>query len=176
MKAENNFAHIQQEGFDLLKKAYAQRINDLEASIRLTRQAALLGQEIQDESLIAHAKNHLGLFYMVLGRFDEAKNFSEEALSYFEKVNDLKGIADAKYSIAGVHYKTDHYHHGLEVLLDCLYLYGKLNDPYNESRVWKSLGTIYEYFGDQENAINAYLNSIQASRTVNDPNLESNAY
>jgi signal transduction histidine kinase len=176
MKAENNFAHIQKEGFELLKKAYAQRVNDLESSIRLTRQAVLLGQEIHDESLIAHAKNHLGLFYMVLGHFDESKKFSEEALQYFEKVNDLKGIADAKYSIAGVHYKTDHYHHGLEVLLDCLYLYGKLNDPYNESRVWKSLGTIYEYFGDQENAINAYLNSIQASRIVNDPNLESNAY
>jgi signal transduction histidine kinase len=170
------YEDTQKDGAELLKKAYALRVNDLEESIRLAEKAAALGQEIGDENLVAQARNQLGLFYMVLGRFDESKKFSEEALEYFEKSSDLKGIADAKYSIAGVHYKTDHYHHGLEVLLDCLYLYRKLNDHYNESRVWKSLGTIYEYFGDQENAISAYLNSIQAGKTVNDPNLESNAY
>jgi signal transduction histidine kinase len=176
MKIEQTFAHIQQEGFDLLKKAYALRINDLEASIDLARQAEALGREINNEELVAQAKNHLGLFYMVIGQFEESKICSQEALSFFEKTNDLKGIADAKYSIAGVYYKTDHYHHGLDVLLDCLYIYRTLNDSYNESRVLKSMGTIYEYFGDQENAINAYLTSIQAGRVANDPNLESNAY
>lgn len=113
---------------------------------------------------------------MVLGEFEKAKLLSTEALAYFETVQDVKGIADSQYTIAGVHYKTEHFHLGMESLLDCLHLYRKLNDHYNEARVLKSMGTIYEYFGDQENAIRAYLRSIEAGRLANDPNLESNAY
>lgn len=176
MEARPQHQDIQNEGFDLLRKAYALRINDLEASIALAERAELIGNEIHDYNLLAHARNHLGLFYMVLGKFEESKKFAQQALIFFERNNNLKGIADAKYSLASIHYKTNHFHQGLEDLLDCLYIYQKLNDHYNEARTLKSLGTIYEYFGDQENAINAYLNSIQAGKLANDPNLESNAY
>jgi len=164
------------EGFDLLKNAYAERIKDLDLSVRLATKAADIGKEVGDPGLIAHSKNHLGLFYMILGRFEDAKNHCEEALKYFESIKDLKGIADARYTIAGVYYKTDNYHLGLEWLLDCLNIYRKLNDHFNEARALKSIGTIYEYFGDQENAIRAYLRCIEAGRLANDPNLESNAY
>jgi signal transduction histidine kinase len=164
------------EGFSLLKQAYVARIKDLELSIRLSKQAETIGETIADPGLIAHAKNHLGLFYMILGRFEEAKNRSQEALAHFENVQELKGIADAKYTIAGVYYKTDNFHLGLEYLLDCLHIYRKLNDHFNEARALKSIGTIYEYFGDHENAIRAYLRCMEAGRLANDPNLESNAY
>lgn len=165
-----------QEGYNLLKKAYASRINDLESSIQFAKEAERIGQGIQNPGLEAMAHNELGLFHMILGQFDSAKAYSQKALNHFEKINDYKGIADALYTIAGVHYKTDNYHLGLESLLDCLHIYRKLNDHHNEARVLKSLGTIYEYFGDQENAIRAYLRSIEAGRLANDPNLESNAY
>ena len=170
------FETTRKRALDLLNDAFDLRVNDLPRSISMTENAIAIGIEISDEELQARGQNNLALFYMVQGRFEESKKHAERALLYFEKNNDLKGIADAKYSIAGVHYKTDHYHLGLEFLLDCLYLYRKLNDHYNESRALKSIGTIYEYFGDQENAINAYLSSIQAGRLANDPNLESNAY
>jgi nitrogen-specific signal transduction histidine kinase len=176
MEVTQTFREIRIQGLNLLKKAYASRVNDLESSISIGKSVVALGYEINDEELIAQARNQLGLFYMIRGQFEESKKCSEEALAYFEKVNDLKGIADAKYSIAGLYYKTDNYHIGLEVLLDCLYIYRKLGDQHNEARVLKSMGTIYEYFGDQENAISAYLNSISAGRLAKDPNLESNAY
>ena len=165
-----------QEGFTLLKKAFEARVNDLATSIQLATQALALGDAIGHRGLSARAKCELGLFYMVLGEFEKAKLLSTEALAYFETVQDVKGIADSQYTIAGVHYKTEHFHLGMESLLDCLHLYRKLNDHYNEARVLKSMGTIYEYFGDQENAIRAYLRSIEAGRLANDPNLESNAY
>jgi len=164
------------EGYDLLKTAYSKRVNDLDASVGLTKQAIAIAEKTDNRELKAHAKNHLGLFYMIVGKFDEAKECANEALIYFETNENLKGIADAKYTIAGVYYKTDDYHLGLEYLLDCLNIYRKFNDHFNEARVLKSMGTIYEYFGDQENAIRAYLRSIEAGRLANDPNLESNAY
>jgi signal transduction histidine kinase len=176
MNIGTTYQDIQREGASLLKKAYALRINDLQQSVSLAEKAKTLAQEINDEEMLAEAHNHLALFHMILGKFEESKAFSQQALTHYEKTNNLKGIADAKYSIGGVHYKTDHYHLGLEVLLDCLYIYRKLQDHFNEARALKSIGTIYEFFGDQENAINAYLNAVEAGRLANDPNLESNAY
>jgi signal transduction histidine kinase len=177
MSSDNQtYQTITLQGRELLERAYAVRINNLEASIQLATKAATLGEQIKNQHLVAEAKNHLGLFYMIIGRFEDAKSSASDALVYFEKQGDLKGIADAKYVIAGVCYKTDDYHVGLEFLLDCLYLYRRLNDYGNQARVLKSMGTIYEYFGDQENAIISYHESIESARLANDPALESNAY
>lgn len=175
-EVQQTYQEMRKNAEDLLRKAYALRVNDLEASIRLADQVIAIAFELNDEELVATAKNQIALFLMIRGQFDQALLIANEALTYFEKIRNLKGIADAKYSIASVHYKTDNYHLGLEVLLDCLYLYRNLNDFHNEARVLKSMGTIYEYFGDQENAINAYQDSIKAGQRANDPNLESNAY
>lgn len=176
MKETIAYEAMEKEGFDLLEKAYATRVNDLEKSICLARQAMDISQQIHHPGLAAKAQNHLGLFHMILGKFEEANTFAHQALSYFEKAQNLKGIADAKYTIAGVHYKTDNFHVGLEYLLDCLFIYRKLNDHYNEARVLKATGTIYEYFGDQENAIQTYLQSVEAGQRAHDSDLESNAY
>jgi signal transduction histidine kinase len=165
-----------QEVKELLDKAYAARVNAPDNSIALAKRALAVAHDIRNEEMVARANSDLGLFHMIIGKFEDAKRYSLTALEYFEPIGNLKGIADAKYTIAGVHYKTDDYHIGLEYLLDCLNIYRQLNDSYNEARVLKSMGTIYEYFGDQENAIRAYLRSIEAGRVANDPNLESNAY
>jgi signal transduction histidine kinase len=165
-----------QEVKQLLDQAYIARVSDLESSIAMAQRALTMAHDMKDAEYVARANSDLGLYFMITGRFEDAKKHSLTALEYFEPKGDLKGIADAKYTIAGVHYKTDDYHIGLEYLLDCLNIYRQLNDPFNEARVLKSMGTIYEYFGDQENAIRAYLRSIEAGRLANDPNLESNAY
>jgi signal transduction histidine kinase len=161
---------------ELLQKAYDIRVNDLPHSITLTHQADVIALQLKNENLHARALSQLGLLLMIRGDFEKAVASSEEALKFFEKINDMKGQADAKYNIASVHYKTDDFYLGLKFLLDCLYSYRLLKDHYNESRVLKSMGTIYEYFGDQSKAIESYLKAVEAGQLANDPNLESNAY
>lgn len=161
---------------ELLRKAYNTRINNLAESISLTQKALTLGKQLDDPGIEARSKSQLGLLFMIQGEFENSLSVSGEALAHFEKSQDLKGIADAKYNIAGVHYKTDNYHLGLQHLLDCLRIYRQLEDYYNEARVLKSMGTVYEYFGDIENAIDSYLKCIEAGRKANDPDLEANAY
>jgi signal transduction histidine kinase len=173
---DNRYDALTREGEDLLLKAYEARVTDLGFSLSLTHRAKSIGLQIKNERLYARALSQLGLLLMVQGDFEKAITFSEEALKYFDKVGDLKGQADAKYNIAGVHYKTDNFHLGLQYLLDCLHSYRQLDDRYNESRVLKSMGTIYEYFGDQTKAIESYLKAVEAGQLANDPNLESNAY
>lgn len=159
----------------LLNQAYDARINNLGNSVDLANRAIQMSEGIHPY-LHARALNQLALFYMIKGKSEQALELSKKALDFFEEIKDVKGIADAKYNIASVHYKTDNYHLGLQHMLDCLQLYRQLQDWHNEARVLKSMGTIYEYFGDQTNAVDSYVKCIEAAEKVKDLNQISNAY
>lgn len=160
----------------LLQEAYATRVNNLKKSIELANTALEMSREMDDRALTGKSLSQLSLYYMIMGEYQQSMNLSGEAVRYFEELNDELGIADTKYNIAGIYYKTDNYHLGLVYLMDCLVIYRKFGDYHNQSRVEKSLGTIYEYFGDQNNAIKSYENAIECAQKANDLNLESNAY
>lgn len=160
----------------LLDDAYSGRVSNLKRSIQLSKKALTLSHEAGNDELIGRSLNELSLFNMIMGEYNTAITFAKEAITYFEKLNDEKGIADAKYNIAGVYYKTDNYQLGLVYLIDCLKTYRKYNDYFNQARVHKSLGTIYEYFGDEKNAIQAYEATIEAAIKAGDLNLKTNAY
>lgn len=160
----------------LLEKSYNARINNLELSIDLSNNALLLCTSPDLKDLKAKALSNLSLFQMILGENEKSTINAHEALKLYEEIQDEKGIADIKYSIAGVYYKTNNYHIGLVYLIDALNIYKKFNDYHNISRCEKSIGTIYEYFGDVEKAIDSYQNAINAGKQINDLNLISNAY
>ncbi len=160
----------------LLDEAYACRTNNLKRSTQLAQQALALSREIDDTALIAKSLSHTALFAMIIGEYEHALSMSADAIQLYETLGDDKGIADAKYNIAGVYYKTNNYHLGLVNLVDCINTYRKYNDYHNLARSHKSLGTIYEYFGDEKNAIQTYEDSIVAAKQAGDLNLESNAY
>ncbi len=160
----------------LLDEAYACRSYNLKRSTELARESLSVSRDLDEPALIARSLSHLSLFCMIQGEYDDALRMGDEAIQYFKELNDEKGVADAKYNIAGVHYKTNNYHLGLVNLIDCITTYRKFNDYHNLSRAHKSLGTIYEYFGDEKNAIHTYEEAINAAKKAKDLNLESNAY
>lgn len=160
----------------LLQEAYNCRINNLKRSVELAKKALVISKKHKNDALIAKSLSHCSLFAMIIGRYDESLKTAAEAIKYFELLNDELGIANAKYSIAGVYYKTDNYHLGLVNLVDCITIFRKFNDYHNLSRSHKSMGTIFEYFGDEKNAIKAYEDAIDAAKKAGDKNLESNAY
>ncbi len=115
------------------------------------------------------------LFFLIQGEFDVAQKYSYEALKYFESTRDLQGVADAKYNIGSIYYRTNKYHEALLLLADSLTTYRELNDYYNQARTLKSMGTIYEYFSDQDKATESYEKSIEACKVIGELGLESNA-
>ncbi|MCC8424667.1 ATP-binding protein [Mucilaginibacter sp. UR6-11] len=165
-----------QRVMSLLDEAYACRTNNLKRSTALAREALSLSQKLNEIGLVAKSLSHAALFAMILGEYESALDMSAQAIKIYESLNDDKGIADAKYNIAGVYYKTNNYHLGLVNLVDCINTYRKYNDYHNLARSHKSLGTVYEYFGDEKNAIITYEDSIDAAKKAGDLNLESNAY
>ena len=160
----------------LLDDAYANRVHNLNYSLKLANEALLLSRKCNNTALIGKSLTQLSLFYMIRGAYKRSTQMANEAIRCFEETNDEQGIADAKYNIAGVYYKTDNFHLGLINLFDSLTIYRKFNDYHNQARTQKSLGTIYEFFGDRKNAVRAYESAIEAARKVNDLNLISNVY
>lgn len=160
----------------MLADAYASRINDLTKSKDIAEKALKLSREVDDLQLIGKCLCDLSLYHMILSEYDVCIQYGEEAIGYFALAGDEKGIADAKYSIAGALYKTDEFNKGLNYLTECVPIFKKFEDHHNTARTWKSIGTIYEYFGDDKSAIEAYRSCIEAGLAANDLNVQSNAY
>lgn len=159
-----------------LEEAHAIRVHNLSRSIQITISALQLAKEIANKQLVGKSCSQLALYFMITGEMDKATEFSKEAIAIFTELDDEKGLADAKYSLAGVYYKTNLYHLGLICFIDALRIYQKYGDYCNQSRTEKSLGTIYEFIGDQNNALIVYKSAIKNARKIKDTNLESNVY
>jgi signal transduction histidine kinase len=160
----------------LLEKSFATRINNLDLSIELANNALKLCKSDEFEHLKAKCLSQLSLYYMITGRYDESFNLSQKSIHLFEKYSDELGIADSKYNLAGFYYKTNNFQLGVVYLIDALIIYKNHNDYFNISRCEKSLGTIYEFSGDEQKSIQSHKNAIKAAKKINDLNLESNAY
>ena len=173
---ENISVEITAKVRSLLDQAYSIRVNDLNQSTSLAKEALLLSRESNQEALIAKCLNQLSRFQMIKGQYDESIELANEAIEYFEMIKDDKGIADAKYNIADALYKTDNPNLGLVHLLECKKTYKKLENYHHLARVQKSIGAIYEYFGDNKSAIKTYEEAIESGKKAGNLNLQSNAY
>jgi tetratricopeptide (TPR) repeat protein len=165
-----------QQIIDLLDQAQTARVKDLQQSITLGTSALDLSIAYGDKHLIAKSLSALSFFYMINGEYDRSLAIAAEASEYYEALNEEKGLANVKYTIASVYYKTDNLHAGLLYLTQCLAIYRKYNDHISLAKSYKALGTIYEYFGDTENAIEAYEAAIYDAKQVGDINMKTNAY
>ena len=161
---------------NLFDEAYHLRGHDLSKSIVLTEKALDLSREYNFPLLTAGGLSRLALYKMIRGEHDVSIEMTNEAISIFAEHDDERGIAIAKYGIAGIFYKTDNHHLAMSYLLDCLISFRKFKDYHNESRTLKALGTVYEFLGDSMNAQISYKAAVKAAKIAGDKNLESNVY
>lgn len=85
---------------------------------------------------------------MITSVFEKSNAASNEAILCFTAIKYQIGIADAKYTLGSVLYKSNSYHKGLIYLIEALPIYKSYNDLTTLSKVEKATGTSYEYLGD----------------------------
>jgi signal transduction histidine kinase/CheY-like chemotaxis protein len=161
---------------DLLNKADAVRINNITGSISLAKKAIALSRSFSNKQLYAKGLTQLSFYYMIVGKNSKSLQLATEAGQIFESLDDEKGLAESKYTIGSVYYKSDNLHLGLKYLSECIGIFRKYNDFLMMAKTYKSLGTIYEYFGDTDNAKEVYRLAIDAARECGDLNMKTNVY
>ncbi len=161
---------------DLLTEAQAVRINNLQKSLLLAKDALTLSEQFKQPALQAECLSRLAFYLMINSEYAESISMASKAVEIFEWLADERGVADATYTIATVYYKSDNLHLGLKYLLDCLAIYRKYDDYGSQAKAYKALGTLYEYFGDIENAKISYKAAIEAADRIGDVNMKSNAF
>ncbi|WP_179316950.1 tetratricopeptide repeat-containing hybrid sensor histidine kinase/response regulator [Winogradskyella undariae] len=160
--------------YQILDEAYASRTKDVLNSIELTKEALQLSEEIDNEELIGKSLNRLGLYYMIIAEFEKSNEFSARALLIYKSINVKNGIADSRYNIGSVFYKTNDYYSGLIQLLEALKYYREVDNFPGVCKVEKAVGTIYEYIGDNDKAHKSYVSAINTAIKLSDKNLKSN--
>jgi signal transduction histidine kinase len=160
----------------MLEHAYVSRLTNIKDSFKDLKSILEISRFSQLENIEAKAHSYLGLLFMITGDHEKAINHSNNALGHFQKVNNLKAIADAKFNISSSLYKTDNFHDGLNGLLECQQMYRSIGDTKSEAKALKSIATIYEFWGDLEKAFIIYLECIELSEKNKDLGMLSNVY
>jgi signal transduction histidine kinase/FixJ family two-component response regulator len=160
----------------ILSEAFLLRTHNIEKCILLAKEALELGMAHNLKLHTAKSLSKLAFFYMIKGAFEESLIIANEASTQFQLLEDEQGIAEAKFTLASVYYKTENFHLGLKFLLDCLDVYIKYNDFPSQAKTYKSLGTIYEFFGDGESAFQMYQSALDVSEKIEDDNFKTNVY
>jgi len=172
----------QQEAFSeevleqMLEHAYITRVNNIKDSFKDLEYILKISRETQLENIEAKAHSYLGLLFMIIGNNVQAIEHSNKALAYFQKENNSKAIADAKFNISSSLYKTDNFHEGLRGLLECRLIYKSIGDTKSEAKTLKSIATIYEYWGDFNKAFFIYQECIELCEKNEDLGILSNVY
>jgi len=167
--------HLHEKVNLLLNSAYSKRSNNIQQSIALAQNALQLSKELNDTSLIVKSLEQLSFFYMIISDFVNSKKHAKEAIIHYTAINNELGIANTKYTIASIHYKTDNYHKGLIYLIEALKIYKKHNKFKNISKVEKAIGTAYEFIGDYSNAFTYYKHAVRNAQKAKCISLEANA-
>ncbi len=167
---------IENQILSLLQEADAIRVNNPTQSIALAKEALEYSSKNNIQLLVAKSLTKLSFYLMINGQYNASFPLANDALLLCEKIQDEQGLAEAKFTLASIYYKTDNLQLGLKYLVESIFIFKKYNNNLYLSKACKALGTIYEYFGDDENAIRSYDLAIDAAREIGDMNMKTNAY
>jgi signal transduction histidine kinase/CheY-like chemotaxis protein len=160
----------------LLEEADKISVHNPKKSIAIASKVLAISRENDSKYYTAKALSKLSFYTMINGEYNVAYPIANEARLLFEEINDEEGLSETKFTLASIYYKTDNLHLGLKYLVECIAIFKKNNDYKFQSKAYKALGTIYEYFGDNDNAIQSYELAIEAAKAIGNVNLKTNAY
>ncbi len=167
---------IEKQIISLLEKADAIRVKNPKESVALAKKALESSSKNNIQLLVAKSLTKLSFYMMINGEYNQSFPLVNDAIILYEKLDNELALAEAKFTLASIYYKTDNLQLGLKYLVECIAVFRKHSDYLYQAKAYKALGTIYEYFGDEENAIQSYELAIQAANVIGDINMKTNAY
>lgn len=122
-------------------------------AIAILKEALKTSESKKNKLHIAKTKNNLGIVYRDLGRFEEAKALSQEAL----KVSDSIILASAYNNIGVINRNLALYDEALESYFKALDIYEAKQMLREKATVNNSIGMVYSFTGFNDKAIDYHL-------------------
>ena len=118
------------------------------ASDLITKAEDLMTDEL-DRARIIKRK---AIFYRIKSRYKEALTHNLEALSIFEKENQINEVAEVNHNIGFLMRSIDNYETSLEYYKEAIRLREVLNDSTAQALSHREIGVIYRRMGDFDSA------------------------
>ncbi|WP_047544958.1 tetratricopeptide repeat protein [Psychroserpens sp. Hel_I_66] len=147
------YGFSQNSALDLNLSAMEIYKSDPNQALDLLDEGLKISEEKKDKNLIARSKNNIGIVYRDLGRFEEAKILSQEALL----VNDSLILASAYNNIGVVNRNLGLYDEALTSYLKALRIYEAKGMNSQIATTHNAIGLVYSYNGINNKAIEYHL-------------------
>ncbi|MBN1980183.1 MAG: diguanylate cyclase [Chitinivibrionales bacterium] len=140
----------------LLKKLEAtQTFPTLDAMMAVSQELLRINQLHEDALSTARCHQLLGDAYVRVSRWVDSIECFEKALSAFQKMNDMSGIASVLNSIGVYYLQRDEFSKAIDFCKQSLEIAEAIADDANIGLSCGSLATVYERMGDYKAALNA---------------------
>ncbi len=146
--------------------------NDPNKAIQILELALEQAEDQSDELLLSRSKDNLGIVLRDLGRFEEAKALSQDALT----VTDSLINASAYNNIGVINRNLGLYDEALESYLKALSIYEAKRMEKQVATVHNSIGMVYSYNNLSEKAIEYHLKAKASFEKLNDQKGISEVY
>lgn len=162
--------NFQADILDDVADFYSQ-IGELQRALEYGRQALSLYQASGDRRGEAGVEHNLGEFYLALGERLEAKTHLEKAVALYQELEDDLGLAQTLETLSDVTGDERALKRANEILS------GKdAQDPQLPPSLLLKKANQLKKHGDIEAAVQAYLQTLDISRTINNPHYEAQAW
>ncbi|NIM16484.1 MAG: tetratricopeptide repeat protein [Candidatus Aminicenantes bacterium] len=112
---------------------------------------------------------------LYLGRLDEAASTYEESIKIFEKLENKRQVAVAKFWLGSVRLEQGRYLDAIEAYEKARKTFDDLGEPKTVGQAWHQTGIVYEKAGRFEAAEQAYRQSLAIFVQQNDPASEASS-
>lgn len=161
----------QQQEIDKLNEDALKAANfDIHLAKTLLEKANTLSKEISYNKGLARNLYLWGYYYLRISKYDDSQTCTDEALSIYENLRDIKGIGHCYNNYGGMYlYKSD-FKKALENYQKALSISEELNDSKAESIAANNIGNIYLQLGEYYKALEYYIKSLNIKIEIRDEN------
>lgn len=142
------------------------RINELNQAIDYARKAIFSYDLLDELDSKASCEKNLGNYYLIINDFDNASKYLNEALKYFEAINDIEKVNTIKSDIQELLVKKGNYTKAIEYVSDIDIDKIKIVDK----------ARVYMYLGKSYIGINDYIKAEDNLKKAEDLLKDSNRF
>jgi tetratricopeptide (TPR) repeat protein len=144
-------------------------------AITLHTNAGSAARRSGDRSAEAEALTNLGAGYLRLGRFQQAADQLQHALTLAGEIGDRRGEARALNNLGATYERLGSYQQAADHYLRALPLFRELGDPTGEAHTLGNLGIVYLRWADYDNAAGHLDLALARFREIGDRSGEAGA-